>query len=112
MMKTILELIESWKPCSLYKVYRISEALTPESTLKSILHSNSITTSDKQWFFGKLLNKGKSSGNIVYVRIQYHSPRPITVSNMITYTDYTYTYGGFLDMVDEYLEHANIDAAI
>ena len=100
-MKTILELIESWKPCPSYNDYVEAGHLHAGMTIDDILWSSEIADEDIGWFFEQLFEKRLSvyiSHNIVYVWYDY--------------SVYEYTFPDFLAMVDEYLEHANIDAAI
>lgn len=114
-MKTILELIESWKPCERYKEYRDRGLLTPESTLESILYSHYILSHDKQWFFNNLLNTHRPLNIHVMVHINSAGiSYLLKVCNTDNYEfdEHVYTYDHFLDMVYEYLEHVEIDAAI
>ena len=101
-MKTILELIESWRPCPRYKEYLEAGSLWVGMSIDDILRSKDIGRFDKEWFFEKLV--GDRLNAVIYHRsidVYGHSWEP-----------FTYTYPTFLAMVDEYLEHANIDAAI
>jgi len=102
-MKTILELIESWKPCAIYKYYIEGGYLNAGMTIDDILRSKDIRTADKEWFFNELL------GSRFYVIV---GPNKIRVRNDYHWKVHTYSYTTFLAIVDEYLEYANIDAAI
>ena len=106
-MKTILELIESWKPCPVYKAYLTKGHLNAGMTIDDILYSKDIDNRDKDWFFHKLFNG----------RLQVATyPSKVEVLNECRWQYYwkvhTYSYTTFLAIVDEYLEYANIDAAI
>ena len=102
-MKTILELIESWKPCYRYKLYRDCGDLHAGMSIDDILYSKGIDSIDKSWFFQRLFN-----GHL-HIAVLHNK---VEVFNYYYWNTYTYTYTIFLSMVDEYLEHADIDAAI
>lgn len=103
-MKTILELIESWQPCYRYKQYVAVGYLRADMTIDDILYSKDIINMDKEWFFDGLFKEG------IFDIIVY--AKTILVFNTETKQAHRYTYADFLAMVDEYLEYANIDAAI
>ena len=112
-MKTILELIESWKPCYRYWDYVSNNRLKAGMTIDDILRSKYIRTQDKDWFFDKILNQGYRNR---YVSVLIFPNHVEVFYSTYSYTEepktYTYSYSAFLAMVDEYLGHANIDAAI
>lgn len=103
-MKTILELIESWDPCPRYNTYVNNGSLKAGMTTDDILRSTKIANEDKAWFFEYLLVHNNID-IIIY-------GDTVEVRNNEVYLVKEYSYSGFLAMVDEYLEHADIDAAM
>lgn len=107
-MKTILELIESWEPCHMYKIYVELGTLHAGTTIDDILRSKEIDNCDKGWFFEFLLNEGFRFRD--FDCLVEH--KKVEIYNPIINKTISYSYANFLAMVDEYLEHADIDAAI
>ena len=110
-MLTLLELIESWKPCKDYNYYVRCGELTPQMTIKDILYSRGIADMDKEWFFTRLVGgvdlsmDSRKETMLLCTRGPYYN---VGAED----TTYDYDYETFLAMVYEFIEYAGIDAAI
>ena len=49
----LLELIESWNPCSIYKYYLYRGYIDNKTTALKIFNSRKLSVIDKEWFFDR-----------------------------------------------------------
>ena len=97
-MNTLLETIESWKPCGDYDCYRLFGHITPQMTIREFLYSNNIAECEKEWGFSRLLDRG-------WLTVDGHTVMIHTFDSVV---GIEYDYETFLSMIDTFMESQEI----
>lgn len=94
-MKTLMETIESWKPCLTYSLSVAWGVITPQMTIRDFLYSRCIREQDKEWGITRLLD--------CKFRVDIDDSW-VSLTELKNWKTYSYDYETFLSMLDTYME--------